>query len=130
MGISTGRASAIAVALAPMATADPRTAPVRTPKPVGSASSSSTSRPQRVTCSSWAMNIIARKPAATSTKVHHEVPSPVTETGTEYAVSSTSPASGTRRRVQAKRSVASRVRAPPTSSRACTGGTLGGTGAS
>ena len=113
-----------------MVRADPRTAPVRTPNPVGSASSSSTSRPHRVTCSSWAMNSMARKPAETSTKVHHEAPSPVTETGTEYAVSRTRPASGTRRRVQARKSVASRVSAPPTSSSACTGGTLGGTGAS
>ncbi|NYD41465.1 hypothetical protein BJZ21_001548 [Nocardioides panaciterrulae] len=84
MGISTGTTSASAVATEPMVPALVRTAPVLTPKPLGSAWAGScpSGRPQRDTCSlSW-RNSIARNPAAVSAKTHQETLPPTRLTGT------------------------------------------------
>ncbi len=114
------------MAPAPRATAVLPIAPVRTENdPV----SSSAARPQLARWSLCWMKTRARKSAATTMKIHHDTASPVTATGRVYAVSSTSPDTGARRRVQAMTSIRNTTSAPPMSSSGCTGGTPGCTGA-
>ncbi len=126
VGTAAGSSTASAMAPAPSATAVLPIAPVRTENdPV----SSSAARPQLATWSLCWMKTSARKSAAITTKIHQDTASPVTATGRVYAVSSTRPDSGARRRVQAMTSTRSTTRVPPMSSSGCTGGTPGCTGA-
>ncbi len=80
-----GRITASTTAMLPTLVALALLAPVRTPKPFGSAAAAEppSGRPQRVMCADSCRNIISRKPAAASRKTTHETPLPITLIGTQ-----------------------------------------------
>ena len=105
-------------------------APVRTPKPLGSAAAGvpPSGRPHRVMWADSCRNIISRKPPAARMKTTHETPFPMTLIGTQYTASRGSPASGTRRSQQARMSTTSRASAPHGIRSGAMLGTLTGSG--
>ncbi len=83
--MKTGRITASTTAALPTVVALVLLAPVRTPKPLGSADAAEppSGLPQRVMCADSCRNIISRKPEAASRKTSQETPSPITLIGTQ-----------------------------------------------